>query len=152
MQQISIETLSTIGELAVSGLTPEEYESAVAVLTGDPGLARRIIDWLPEAFGLILLSHMGDITLPKTFRAKDRAGEWVEIPLVQEPVLADALEFASLTYHKGPKSLFSGLALQSAVVDSVNQALDAGESLAGARLGPIAMPGLSAEIYGGSLT
>ena len=149
MRQVSIETLSKIGELAVSGLTTEKYENAVADLAGDPDLARRIIDWLPEAFGLILVGHMADITLPKTFMAKDRSGEWMEIPFSKELVFGDALEFASLTYHNGPKHLFSGLAAQSSVVDAVNKALNAGESLTGARLGPIKMAGLSAETYDG---
>ncbi|WP_421794149.1 hypothetical protein [Hydrocarboniphaga effusa] len=149
MRQVSIETLSKIGELAVSGLTIENYESAVADLVGDPDLARRIIDWLPEAFGLVLIGHMGDVTLPKTFRAKDRSGKWIELPFSREPIFADALDFASLTYHNGPKHLFSGLAVQSSVVDTVNKTLNAGESLTGARLGPITMTGLSAETYDG---
>lgn len=78
MRKFSIETLSSIGELAISGLTPEKYESAVADLVGDHGLANRIIDWLPEAFGLILVGHMGNITLPKAFKAKDRFGDWID--------------------------------------------------------------------------
>lgn len=147
MRKFSIETLSSIGELAISGLAPENYESAVADLVGDHGLANRIIDWLPEAFGLILVGHMGNITLPKAFKAKDRFGDWIEIPFAKEPVFADALEFASLTFHNGPKRLFSGLAVQSSVVDVVNQALNAGSSMVGATLGPIEMMGLSAETY-----
>jgi hypothetical protein len=149
MRQISLETLSKIGALAVSRLTLEKYESAVADLVCDPDLARRIIDWLPEAFGLILIGHMGDITLPKTFRVKDRSGQWIEIPFSREPIFADVLDFASLTYHNGPKHLFSSLAVQSSVVDTVNKALNAGEPLTGASLGPITMAGLSAETYDG---
>jgi hypothetical protein len=147
MRHIPIETLTKISELAVSSLSDEEYESGVIQLVGDLAMARRIIDWLPEAFGLILISHMGDIKLPKTFRVRNRAGEWVEIPFSKEPIFADALEFASLTYHNGPKHIFKKLAVCSSVVDAVNKALNAGESLDSAKLGPITMMDLFAETY-----
>ena len=148
MRILGLETLTKISDLAASDLSQEQYENAVLDLVGDRTLAQRIIDWLPEAFGFILVGHMGNLTLPTTFQARDTAGDWVEIPLSKEPILAEALDLASRVFHNGPKDVFSSLALRSAVVDVVNNALNAGASLEGARLAPLAMHGLSAEIYG----
>ena len=148
MRIVSLETLTKISDLAASDLSQEQYENAVLDLVGDRTLAQRIIDWLPEAFGFILVGHMGNLTLPTTFQARDAAGDWVEISLSKEPILAEALDLASQVFHNGPKNVFSSLALRSAVVDVVNNALNAGASLEGSRLAPLAMHGLSAEIYG----
>ena len=148
MRIVSLETLTKISDLAASDLSQEQYENAVLGLVGDHTLAQRIVDWLPEAFGFILVGHMGNLTLPTTFQARDAAGDWVEISLSKEPILAEALDLASQVFHNGPKNVFSSLALRSAVVDVVNNALNAGASLEGSRLAPLAMHGLSAEIYG----
>lgn len=151
MQELRFETLSRIGELAISGLSADAYAAAVVALVGDPVLARRLMDWLPEAFGLILVGHMGEIGLPRTFKARDHSGEWREIPLSNEPVFARAVEFAAHVYHAGPRHLFSGMAAQSAVVDAVSRALNAGDAIDGATLGPIEMRGIPPGTYDGNV-
>jgi hypothetical protein len=149
MQIVALETITKVAELAASGLTPEEYEAAALQAVGEPDLARRVVDWLPEAFGVVLVSHMATVTLPTTFLARDSSGSWVEIPFSKDPIFGEVLKLALSMYHHGPREVFSALALRSSTVDAVNKALNSGASIDGAVLSPPTMPGIAAETYGG---
>jgi hypothetical protein len=138
------EAVAIIGR---DGISDEEIEVKVASLVKDPMVARRLIDWLPEAFGMVLVSHMGKVTLPKTFRAKTDQGKWIEIELTVEPIFHDAIRLAMDMYHSGPRNTFSNVATRSAVVDGVNRALNGGESLDGASFSGPALLGIPAEFY-----
>jgi hypothetical protein len=127
---------------------PERAESEVLALVGDVDLARRLIDWIPEAFGAVLIGHMKlGLNLPQKFTAMDVHGHWQEIPFSAEPIFAQAFEAASLYYHEGPREVFVALATAGCMVSSVNRALNAGADLAGASLGGPAMLGIPAETY-----
>ncbi|WP_242166500.1 hypothetical protein [Lysobacter sp. M15] len=150
MQTVALEIIGKIAELAASGLAPDEYEAATLQIVGEPDLARRVIDWLPEAFGMVLVSHMGAVTLPTTFMAQNSSGSWVEVPFSKDPVFGNALKLAQSMYHHGPREVFSALALRSSAVDAVNRTLNAGDSIDGAVLSPPTMLGIAAETYGGA--
>lgn len=151
MNKLAFETLSQVAVLSASSSSLEEYEAAAYSLIGDSELTRRALDWLPEAFGLVLIAHMElGITLPKSFVARNRAGVWLEFPLASDPIFADSLKLAIDIFHNGPRDVFSALATASSVVDTVNRGLNSGDSLAGAVFQPIRMHGLSAEAYGGT--
>jgi len=150
MQLVTQETIAKIADLAASELTPEQVEAAAYQLVGDPAIAQRVIEWLPEAFGFVLIGHMGEgITLPSTFKAKNSTGCWIEIPFSKEPIFGQAIQLATSMYHNGPREVFKNLALRSSVAVVVNKALNAGASLNGASLSPPAMLSIAAESYSG---
>lgn len=125
----------------------EHLEFRVATLVQDPMLAKRLISWLPEAFGIVLITHIDSVILPKTFSAKSKRGKWVEIDLGAEPIFRSAVQLATHMYHNGPRSVFSNIATRSAMVDAVNRALNEVRSIQGATLSGPALVGIPAEIY-----
>jgi hypothetical protein len=149
MQTVALEIIRKVAELAGSDLSPDDFEATAVQLVGEADVARRVIDWLPEAFGIVLVSHMGSITLPSTFMARDSLGSWIEIPLSNDPIFGQTLKLAQHMYDHGPREIFSALALRSSSVAAVNQALNAGESIDGSVLSPPSMLGLAAETYRG---
>ncbi len=136
-----------IAIIGTDGITDDEIETKVAALFPDPMSARRAIDWLPEAFGLLLIGHMAKVTLPKTFSARSKHGQWVEFAFDAEPIFKDALRLGAQMYQSGPRGLFTAVALRSSLVAAVNQALNAGSSLDGAALSGPALIGIPAEVY-----
>ena len=61
----------------------DAVEAQVRVLVQDDLTVRRLADVVPEAFGLVLASHLpgaDNMTLPDTFCAQDEDGEWMEFP------------------------------------------------------------------------
>ena len=150
MQIVAAEILAEIAALAVAPIPRQEYEASATALAGDKELAKRITEWLPEAFGLVLASHVEpSIILPATFLVRDSLGKWSEFPLTADPVFQDCVTLAIALAHDGPREVFSGLALASSVHAAINQALNQGASLSGAVLQPIRMHGLTAESYCG---
>jgi hypothetical protein len=149
VQILAFETLAEVAAFAASSSSPKEYEASAIALVGNKDLARRALDWLPEAFGIVLITHMElGIALPKTFIARNLTGAWIEFPLARDPIFGDSVKLATIVYHNGPREVFSALATASSVASVVNQALDSGVSLAGGVMQPIRMFGLSAEAYG----
>lgn len=133
--------------LGASDITSEEIESSVAAQVNDLVTTRRLIDWIPEAFGIVLVSHMGKLTLPTTFRAKNSHDQWIELPFSSEPIFASSLRLAQEMYHNGPREAFKNIASRSAMVAVINNALNAGGSIDGASLSGPAMLGIPAEFY-----
>lgn len=125
----------------------EAIESRVAALVQDPMLARRLIDWVPEAFGIVLISHMTKVTLPLTFSVKNKRGKWIELDLKLEPIFESATRLAMHKFHEGPRSTFSNVVRRSALLDAANRALNDGETLEGATLSGPALIGIPAEVY-----
>lgn len=127
---------------------PDLVEAEILSLAGDADLARRLIDWIPEAFGAVLIGHMElGLNLPQTFTAKNVQGHWQEFPLSAEPIFVEAVDAASVYYHEGPRDVFAALAPAGCMVDAVNRALNAGADLAGASLAGPVMLGIPAETY-----
>jgi hypothetical protein len=90
MHQITLEQLEQVARIVA--FQPEAgHDAAATDLLGDELLARRAIDWLAEAFGLVLIQHIAAIELPRTFKALNCHGEWQEIPFNAEPVFGQAL-------------------------------------------------------------
>ena len=125
-------------------------EEKIGTLVRDAITVRRLADVIPEAFGLVLASHVpgaDNMTLPDTFRAQDDSGEWVEFPMRHEPVFAVARDIARHTFHNGPRALMQNLADSSSLLSAISQALDSGASLDGTSLGPPSFFGLPASLY-----
>ncbi len=148
MFTVSPESLQrTISLLGEGERREMEIEIAVARFADDKLTARRLIDWTPEAFGYVLLPHVADMTLPTTFTAKTRDGEWKAFAFDREPLFADAVRVATEMYRDGPRGVFSAIAKRSSMVAAVNKALSDGQSLTGATLPGPAMAGIPAEFY-----
>ncbi|SFX89499.1 hypothetical protein SAMN03097694_3612 [Janthinobacterium lividum] len=128
----------------------DAVEAQVRALVQDDLTVRRLADVVPEAFGLVLASHLPgaeNMTLPNTFCAQDEDGEWVEFPLRREPIFVVAADIAQHTFHNGPRALLQNLANRSSLLEAINKALDAGGSLDGTTLGPPSFFGLPAALY-----
>ena len=137
-------TISMLGE---GERRDVEIDIGVARFAPDKLTVRRLVDWIPEAFGYVLMPHVADMTLPTTFSAKAKDGTWKEFSLDREPIFGEAVKIASAMYRDGPRTVFSNVAKRSYLVDAVNKALNAGDSLAGAKMGGPKMLGIPAEFY-----
>ena len=148
MHDISAELIQrTISLLGEGERRDIEIEIGVARFAPDKLTVRRLVDWIPEAFGYVLMPHVADMTLPTTFSAKAKDGTWKEFSLDREPIFGEAVKIASAMYRDGPRTVFSNVAKRSYLVDAVNKALNAGDSLAGAKMGGPKMLGIPAEFY-----
>ena len=148
MRPVSTETLAKAVEiLGEDSISSEELESRIGALVGDAATGRRLIDWIPEAFGVVLVSHLGRVTLPTEFHAKDANGEWVTFPLSVEPVFEGAVKIAQGVFHSGPRSIFQNVSSRSAILNAANRCLEAGRKLDGAKLEGPALIGIPAETY-----
>ena len=125
-------------------------EEKIGTLVRDAVTVRRLADVIPEAFGLVLASHIPgaeNMSLPDTFRAQDDSGEWIEFPMRCEPIFVVAVDIAQHTFHNGPRALMQNLADRSSLLSAISQALDTGASLDGTSLGPPSFFGLPASLY-----
>jgi hypothetical protein len=153
----SIEELvdAVIEILGDPDLSSDEIELKVAALALEPILARRLIDVVPEAFGLILISHIENadkMELPTTFSAQNVHGDWETFSLKDEPIFVAGVLAAQAMFHNGPRLKFQTVTNRSGLLDSVNHALNAsGESgtscLVGSRLEGPKFLGIPAETY-----
>jgi hypothetical protein len=133
--------------LGTDNISEDEIEKQVGELTTDPMEARRLIDWIPEAFGMVLVAQHGVRTF-RTFSAKNAQGKWKSIPVAQEPIFAAAVIHAQSMFHGEPHTAFENIANRSAEVSSASEMLSAGKSLAGAVSSGPELLGIPAEIYG----
>ena len=131
-------------------LEETEIETRMLALAKNPLTARRLVDCVPEAFGLLLIAHLGKLDpsgLPQSFSARDAAGGWRSFPFSAEPIFALSGLLAGRMLHNGPRAKFETIAKRSALLASVNKALNAGADLSGARLSGPALIGAPAEFY-----
>ncbi len=133
--------------LGTEGISEDDIEAQIAVLVSDPMEARRLIDWIPEAFGIVLVAHLGDLVLPKQFSALNAKGKEQLFPFTSEPIFLLALQMAQVAYHNGPSKSFQNVAFRSSTVRSVDNLLSAGGSLDGAVCSGPALIGIPAEVY-----
>ena len=148
MTPITPETLQeAIAILAIDGISDEEIESKVGGLVSEPMTARRLIDWIPEAFAMAFITHIAKVQLPSHFTARNVKGRWQKIALIKEPIFTASLQIARQMCHNGPLEILKNVASRGCHMDAVNQCLSAGGSLDGAVLGGPALHGIPAEVY-----
>ncbi len=127
-----------------------EIEARMLALAKSPMTARRLVDCVPESFGLLLIAHLGALDpsgLPQHFSARDATGGWRSFPFSAEPIFAASGLLAARMLHNGPRAKFETIAKRSALLASVNKALNAGADLSRARLSGPALIGAPAEFY-----
>jgi hypothetical protein len=148
MPDVSDELIErAIAIIGRDGISDEELEAQVLDLAQDSMLARRLIDWPPEAFGLVLIPHLAAVNLPTTFSAQTRSGKWMEFEFHVEPIFAAAVRIGVEMYHSGPRATFKNVVLRSSIVNAVNKALNENVSIEGAALSGPALIGIPAETY-----
>ena len=131
-------------------LDETEIEARMLALAKNPLTARRLVDCVPEAFGLLLIAHLGKLdlsALPQSFSARDATGGWRAFPFSAEPIFAASGLLAARILHEGPRTRLETIASRSALLATVNKALNAGADLIGARLSGPALLGAPAEFY-----
>lgn len=133
--------------LGVEGIAEGEAEANIASFAHDNMVVRRLIAWIPEAFGIVIVSHLGKINLPSTFSARSSDGQWKQFEFKLEPIFAEALRLAADMYHSGDRVAFANIAKRSSTVDIVNKVLNARHSIDGATLSGPALMGIAAEVY-----
>ena len=140
--------MAAVEILALPGLDDEEVDRRVGGLVDDEMAMRRLVDWPPEAFGLVLIAHnWNKLTLPSTFTAKSKAGRWSEFPFKCEPIFADSLEIGQQLLHDGDREIFKNVAARGAMLNTINNALEQGSDLDGGVLSGPALIGIPAEVY-----
>ena len=108
--------LQTIDILATANISDAEIETRVAALSPDAMTARRLVDWIPEAFGLVLIFHWPDGPTPsKTFSARDKDGNWHNFECNREPIFGPALRIGAELHHQGHPA-FGAIALPASSV------------------------------------
>lgn len=149
MNSVSDEIIALAAEvIGTAGLEEEEIERRVRGLVDDDMTARRLIDWIPEAFGMVMALHISlKITLPTKFSAKSRNGKWLRFALTDEPIFNSALRLAEKMHHEGPRETFLNISGRSSLILTIDKALNEGVSVEGARFSGPALIGIPAEIY-----
>jgi len=148
MRTVSDEDIQrTISQLGEGDRRDTEIEIAVRRFCADQLTMRRLVDWVPEAFGYVLLPYVADMVLPTTFTARAKDGTWQEFAFDREPIFGKAVAIAAAMYKDNPRGVFSAVAKRSVLVKTVNAALDSGKSLDGVRIPGPAMAGVPAEFY-----
>ena len=137
-------TISLLGE---GERRDTEIEIGVARFAPDKLTARRLIDWIPEAFGYVLLPHVGDMSLPTSFSAMAKDGTWREFAFDREPIFGQAVQIATQMYRDNPRGVFSAVARRSAMLAPVNDLLNEGRSIKGMKVAGPAMAAIPAEFY-----
>ena len=95
--------------------------------------AERIVAFLPIAFCRVALSHKFDIEFADVYRIKNSDDEF---SFQNEPVYKAAIELGSHIYHheEDLAESFNTIAMRSSEFNVVNQALNNGTDIAGAKL------------------
>lgn len=148
LNSLSKEVLKKVAELmALETHSEAETWKSISSLVGDPSLAKRAVEWLPEAFGYVLISRIPGVTLPKTFHVKDANGVWHELPFLVEPLAREAIELGLEAADSGLGDVFAKISLRSSIVAAVNSALNSGADISGATIAGPAFIKLPAEMY-----
>lgn len=151
MQQLPVPTEAVLKRaidlIGQDGLSDDDIQQRILALVQEPVLAQRLIAWLPEAFGLVLISGMDGVDPPAAFTARDRRGRWREFAFDAEPLLPMALVLANEMFVAGPRFSFGRIAQRSAMVAAVSQVLQQDGSLHGARICGPALANVEAEVY-----
>jgi hypothetical protein len=140
------QAIEIIGEIGISN---EDIEARVSRLVSDAMTARRLIDFIPEAFGMVLLSHVGNgkVVMPTGFQARNKDEKWKSFPFSSEPIFVAAFTAAQTMFQNGPRVAFEAIANRSSTVQALNNALHQGANLDGATFSGPALIGIPAEVY-----
>ncbi|MFC2252382.1 hypothetical protein ACETRX_22280 [Labrys portucalensis] len=152
MTPVSLDTIyATVDLLGAQEHYPDDgVEERIRHLVNDDLTMHRLADVIPEAFGLVLISHIpaaSGVSLPTCFYAQDDQGGWQPFPFNREPIFAVAIEIAQHVFHNGPRHVMKNIADRSGLLATIGNALDQGGSLGGSTLHGPRFFGLPASLY-----
>ena len=127
-----------------------EVEATMDQSAGDTIVARRLVYFTPEAFGLVLISHLPiarELKLPRTFQARNARAKWSEFPFAADPVFVSAFAAGQEILHQGPRTTMETIADRSSLVIALKKAIVQGVDPRGGELFSPAMIGIPAELY-----
>ncbi len=106
----------------------DELVEMIVGQIGDRELAERLVEFLPLAFGRVILQRAG-VRLPGVFRRMLDDGNFApECPLAWEPMWKPVMEFARNAERRLSRDEFLSIASRSAEFDAVNNACNAGSN------------------------
>jgi len=143
-QETLIAAVSIIGS---ENIDDEEIDLRISKMVDDPATVRRLVDWPPEAFGIVLISHGWNVKLPTTFSAFDSNGRSIKFNFDREPLFAASVLIAQGMFHNGPREIFQNVSTRGAMLQTLNKALLAGADVDGATLSGPALIGIPSETY-----
>ncbi len=112
--------------LADPSASEPELVARLSAALGDDNLAGRLVEFVPLAFGRVILTRLG-VQLPDHFiRMLDHDQFSKPCPLDAEPLWRPALVFAKEAKNQMSKEDFFAIAGRSAEVDAVTSACAAG--------------------------
>lgn len=161
---MAIKMTSSIGhESAMQAVRDTTCVMASARDASDDEIVNRLIDlgysdssaeklnaFVPSAFAWALLQRMGVASFPNHYIALDAGGGEINVPVESEHYFTAALKLAFETLEGGwsevlSREQFEAVVARSAEMNAANNALNSGESIAGATLKPLRVLRFSAE-------
>lgn len=140
--------LQVVDILADPSLIEDAEDEAIDRLVKETDTRDRLVVVVPEAFGMVLAAHVDrTMVFPKTFMAQNAAGNWIEFPMGAEPFFAAGGRIAAHVMHNGPRATMVNIANRSAVLNVLNQMLNAKAETRGAVMAPITFNAIRAELY-----
>jgi len=117
----ALDDLGLVDALLVEGFTAEE--------------ANQLVLFVPSAFARPVLEKLGVEEFAETVSVPKKDGGAIEVALSAVGVYTGALALirGEVSTHAVPAEYFQSLAMRSAEIDAANRALNAGDSLTGAR-------------------
>lgn len=137
----------TIEILGEEGIEEDSIESKVLELVRNPLTARRLIDWIPEVYGLVAVAHLGKVKLTPYFTAFNVRGQIRCFHVMEEPLFREVREIATWRYHQGSSDIYMRVAFRSSILNGANDGLNSGRSLDGVEFTAIHFLGIPAEVY-----
>jgi hypothetical protein len=96
--------------------------------------ADALIAFVPLAFSRPIMEELGVAHFSESVSAKNKSGQWIQIPLASQTVYVAALTVAREHRRSGliDRDVFKTLALRCSQLDAVSNALNAGADVRGA--------------------
>jgi hypothetical protein len=131
MESVSNDTIRAAVEILGScEQVDDEVERRIRSLVAEDLTMRRLVAFIPEAFGWVVVSHLPGATEMslKGFIMEDGGGPF---PFISEPIFAEAVKIGQFTFHNGPRHLIRNIANRSAILSAASGLLDKVGSLKG---------------------
>lgn len=134
--------------IGAEGAEEEEIVKQLLDLAGDELLAKRLREWIREAFGREMVFGLsgGGVTFLDTFGVFTRDRKPVNVPNRAEPILDISLRLARKMVQDGRQVQFARIAITSSCAQTALNAREQGASMEGATMAT-AFNGIPAEAY-----
>jgi hypothetical protein len=132
--------------LATEGIDEDGIEAQLLALTGDELLAKRLREWIREAFGRVVLLSGHRIHFLDTFTVLTSERKLIKVPNRAEPIIKMAGRLAVDYLSQGRKEYVLLIAETSAPMQTALSMIEKGLSLDGAMMAS-AFNGIPAEAY-----